>query len=56
VVAKAEQLDGKENPRFLVSTLSPEEWERQVLYEKLYCARGAMENRIKTSWRCLPTG
>jgi hypothetical protein len=47
VVAKAEQLDGKENPRFLVTTLSPEEWERQSLYEKLYCARGEMENRIK---------
>lgn len=47
VVAKAEQLDGKENPRFLVTTLSSEEWERQVLYEKLYCARGEMENRIK---------
>ena len=47
VVAKAEQLDGKENPRFIVTTLSPEQWERQALYEKLYCARGEMENRIK---------
>lgn len=47
VVAKAEQLDGKENPRFIVTTLSPEEWDGQALYEKLYCARGEMENRIK---------
>jgi hypothetical protein len=47
VVAKAEQLDGKENPRFVVTSLSPAQWERQELYEKLYCARGEMENRIK---------
>jgi hypothetical protein len=47
VVAKAEQIDGKENPRFLVTSLSAEQWDARLLYEKLYCARGEMENRIK---------
>jgi hypothetical protein len=47
VVAKAEQLDGKENPRFVVTDLSAEEWPAQGLYEELYCERGEMENRIK---------
>ena len=47
VVAKAEHIDGKENPRFMVTSLSGAEWTAQVLYEKLYCARGDMENRIK---------
>src|SRR5215467_310889 len=47
VVAKAEYLEKGENPRFLVTSLSAKEWEANVLYEKLYCARGEMENRIK---------
>jgi hypothetical protein len=47
VVAKAEYLDNKENPRYVVTTLSREEWPAQQLYEQLYCARGEMENRIK---------
>ena len=47
VVAKAEHIDGKENPRFVVTSLSGEAWTAQALYEKLYCARGDMENRIK---------
>ena len=47
VVAKAEHIKDKDNPRFIVTTLSPEEHERQSLYQKLYCARGKMENRIK---------
>ena len=47
VVAKAEQLEGKENPRFVVTNLSAEEWPAQRLYEDLYCERGEMENRIK---------
>jgi len=47
VAAKAEQLDGKENPRFVVTSLKKEDWAAQTLYEKLYCARGDMENRIK---------
>jgi hypothetical protein len=47
VVAKAEHIDGKENPRFIVTSLGPESWAPQTLYEELYCERGDMENRIK---------
>jgi hypothetical protein len=47
VVAKAEYLAGKENPRFVVTSLSAKEIEARELYEELYCARGDMENRIK---------
>jgi len=47
VVAKAEHIDGKENPRYLVTSLEAEAWPAQKLYEELYCARGDMENRIK---------
>ena len=46
-VAKAEHIDGKENPRFVVTSLTSEEWPPQALYEELYCERGNMENRIK---------
>lgn len=47
VAAKAEHIDGKENPRFVVTSLSREKWAAQALYEELYCERGNMENRIK---------
>lgn len=47
IVAKAEYLDNKENPRFVVTSLPAQSWSAQELYEKLYCARGDMENRIK---------
>jgi len=47
VVAKAEHLAGKSNPRFVVSSLGAAAWGAQQLYEDLYCARGDMENRIK---------
>jgi hypothetical protein len=47
VVAKAEHLDKGENPRFVVTSLTATEWAAQDLYEKFYCARGEMENRIK---------
>jgi hypothetical protein len=47
VVGKAEYITDKENPRFVVTTLSPAQWPAQALYEELYCARGEMENRIK---------
>jgi transposase InsO family protein len=47
VVAKCEQLPDKENPRYVVTSLSRHEWPARALYEKLYCARGEMENRIK---------
>jgi hypothetical protein len=50
VVAKAEHIDGKENPRFVVTSLTAEQWEARALYEELYCARGEMENRIKEQY------
>jgi hypothetical protein len=47
VVAKAEWTQGEANPRFVVTTLRREECKARYLYEKVYCARGDMENRIK---------
>ena len=47
VVAKAEHLPKGSNPRFIVTSLTREAFEAQELYEKIYCARGEMENRIK---------
>jgi hypothetical protein len=47
VVAKAEWTGGEANPRFVVTSLSRAEHEARHLYEKVYCARGDMENRIK---------
>ena len=47
VVGKAEHLDKGANPRFVVTSIAPEQMEARALYEDLYCARGEMENRIK---------
>jgi hypothetical protein len=47
VVAKAEFLAKGPNPRFVVTSLTPERREGRPLYEEDYCARGEMENRIK---------
>jgi hypothetical protein len=47
VVGKAEQLPGKANPRFIVTSFAPARWAPAALYEDVYCARGDMENRIK---------
>ncbi len=47
VIGKAEYLSGGENPRCIVTSLQPDQWSAQRLYEELYCARGDMENRIK---------
>ena len=47
VVAKAEWLGDKANPRFVVTSLGQQHFQAQPLYEELYCARGDMENRIK---------
>jgi hypothetical protein len=47
VVAKAEHLEKGANPRFVVTSLSAQQFAAQALYEELYCARGEMENRIK---------
>ena len=47
VVGKAEWLPKGRNPRFVVTSLPPRRFGKRDLYEKLYCARGDMENRIK---------
>jgi hypothetical protein len=48
VIAKAEHIAKGANPRFVVTSLSPEQIGAQELYEKVYCARGECpENRIK---------
>ena len=60
VIAKAEVLQDKDNPRFIVSNLpakgfdqDPDSLDRfgaQKCYEILYCARGDMENQIKQQY------
>jgi Transposase DDE domain group 1 len=47
VVGKAEVTGGEANPRFVVTSLKSKEVGGRYLYEKVYCARGEMENRIK---------
>ena len=48
LVAKAEWMPGRgANPRFVVTSLPASQIEARSLYERLYCARGDMENRIK---------
>ena len=51
VVAKAEWMprrgEAGANPRFVVTSLPATEVGARTLYERLYCARGDMENRIK---------
>jgi hypothetical protein len=53
VVGKAEHLAQGANPRFVVTSLSPEAYAAQTLYEQEYCGRGDMENRIKEKQRML---
>ena len=47
VVGKAEVLARGRNPRFVVTSLTPDEADARELYEDRYCIRGSMENRIK---------
>lgn len=44
VIVKAEHSSHGPNPRFIVTNLEQSD---QYLYDKIYCARGEMENRIK---------
>lgn len=44
VIAKAEHSERGANPRYVVTNL---QGRSQALYDKLYCARGEMENRVK---------
>src|SRR5208337_3741071 len=47
VIGKAEWTEGEANPRFIVTSLRKGGTNGRFLYEKVYCARGEMENRIK---------
>ena len=47
LVGKAEYIVRGENPRFVVTSLSCDAIAAAPLYERRYCARGEMENRIK---------
>jgi hypothetical protein len=47
VIAKAEFTKDEANPRFVVTSLTRAQCKPKYLYEKVYCARGEMENRIK---------
>ena len=53
VIGKAEHLEKGSNPRFVVTSLSAEKFAAQELYEREYCGRGDMENRIKEQQLCL---
>lgn len=58
VIAKAEVLQDKDNPRFIVTNLPAEGFAdqqcdrfcAQKCYEDFYCARGDMENQIKQQY------
>ena len=47
VIGKAEHLAKGANPRFVVTSFTAKDYDGQELYEKVYCGRGDMENRIK---------
>ncbi len=47
LVGKAEYTHGKENPRFVVTSIPADTMDARTVYEQEYCARGEMENRIK---------
>jgi Transposase DDE domain group 1 len=47
VIGKAEHLARGANPRFIVTSLPKASHLPADLYERVYCARGDMENRIK---------
>lgn len=50
VIIKAEHNAKGQNPRYVVTNLSGD---AKQLYDKLYCARGEAENRIKEQQMCL---
>ena len=41
VIGKAEYMKKGENPRFVVTSLSSEEFDAKTLYQEQYCGRGA---------------
>ena len=47
VIGKAEWTRGEANPRFIVTNVDPAFGAAQFMYERIYCQRGEMENRLK---------
>jgi hypothetical protein len=47
VVGKAEHLAKGSNPRYVVTSIPADKMDARTVYQKEYCARGDMENRIK---------
>jgi len=48
IIVKAEHGEKGQNPRFITTNIDfPEDEVPQVFYDKWYCARGNMENKIK---------
>ncbi len=56
VIGKADVTGGGANPRFVVTSLKRSEAGGRQLYEKIYCALGDIENRIKECQFDLFTG
>ena len=55
VIGKAEFTKDEANPRFVVTSLTRAECKPKYLYEKLYCARGDMENGSRSAnWISMP--
>ena len=49
LVAKAEHIDGKENPRFVVTSVAAQDWPSQRLYEDLYCPSAMWRTALRNS-------
>ena len=47
VIGKAEHLAKGPHPRFILTSLPASAIDGRLLYERVYCARGEMENRVK---------
>ena len=47
VIGKAEHLSKGANPRFVVTSLPARQLGARYIYERVFCARGDMENRVK---------
>lgn len=52
IIVKAEHSEKGANPRFVVSSLYGD---NEHIYDKIYCARGEMENRIKEQMQLFST-
>jgi len=56
VAAKAEHIDGKENPRFVVTSLGTEEWTAQAYTKNSTAGAATWRTGSRNSSACSPTG